>query len=314
MCLGNKKGFTLLEMVMALGLTAVLAALTLSFFPGSIAIFTTLANAERNRLEVLSPLEALGNEAALMRSIYRDPAQCYEVCMADTNGDRVYYFWKDDHLYRKAEAAAGHAVDCSTGGQHFSGPMDTANSSFGMQRDLLTVRLAASASGSTYDLTGVFMPLIRERMTPFYEGFECNTLAQGWTKTNGAHSNWSIVSAVQGFGNYEIAHTMTAAGTDTATIEIPVDLARFSKAVITFNYRNSGTLSAGDGFYLDWWDGTTWQNAFDDVSLNALASSTPIQADVTDYNLTTSSKFRIRSILSSASARWYVDNLTIFAP
>lgn len=312
--LRNEKGFTLLEMVMAMGLSAVLMVASLAFFPGSLSIFQSLASAENIRLEVLNPLEALGNETSQMRAVYRDNSQCYQVCMADANGDRVYFFWKANHLYRKSEAAAGNAVDCTTGGKHFSGPMDLANSSFGLAKDLLTVKLAAQGTSSSYNLTGVFTPIIKERLRPFYEGFECNTLAQGWTKTNGAHGSWNLVQAVQGFGRYEIAHVPTASGSDTAIIEIPVDLARFSKAVITFNYRNSGSLGAGDGIYVEWWDGTAWQDAFHDTSLLALNSSTPIQSDVSDFNLSATSKFRIRSVLSNGSGRWYMDNISIFAP
>jgi len=310
----NKNGFTLLETVMAMGLSAILITASLAFFPGALNIFQSIASAENTRLEVLNPLEALGNETAQMRAVYRDTTQCYQICMADAAGDRVYYFWKSEHLYRKKETASGNAVNCSTGGTHFSGPMDLANSSFGLAKDLLTVKLAAQGSGASYNLSGVFTPMIKERLRPFYEGFECNTLTQGWTQTNGSHGGWAIVDSVQGFGRYEIAHVNTAAGADTAIIEIPVDLARFPKAVITFNYRNSGTITTSDGIYLEWWDGSAWQDAFNDVSHTALAGSVPIQSDVSDFNLSASSKFRIRSVLSNSNARWYVDNISLFAP
>jgi hypothetical protein len=125
------------------------------------------------------------------------------------------------------------------------------------------------------------------------------------------------VDATQGFGSYEIASPVPS-GSTTGSLEIALDMTRYPKALLTFNYRNQATtaLPVGEGLYVDWYDGSAWSTVYShtDTDDPPVSATTKIQVDLTDHGLASTSKLRFRSISSDAAARWYVDNISVTSP
>lgn len=321
----DNQGFTLLETILALFLSGIFTAAVLIMFPPFLTLFEELMDAEDVRGQVVSSLEMVGREASTMRSLYLDNTQCYAICMeyvdpSDSSHSRIFYFWQGSNLMRKKELTSANNVDCSNGGHQFVGNLNNTETTFSVSRELLSVHMSAQGKTNDYQLSAVFMPIVKEREILFTEGFECNTFNQGtgWDLTDGSHSGWRIIAGTQGFGRYEMAHVMDAEGSDTASVEIPIDMTRYPKAKLSFNYRNfsGAALPAGEGVFIDWWDGSTYTTVFqhtdtDDPPPN---STTPIKVDLTSYGLTADSKIRFRAISSDSTRRWYIDNIEVATP
>ena len=317
-------GFSLVELVVSMALTAGIAAASLILFVPSIRLFANLTDQEKVRQEVIAALESVGREASTVRALYIDATKCYALCMeyVDTSNlnHRILYFWSGANLMRKKQLTSAGALSCTSGGVQFVGNLNNASTNFSMDRELLKVNMSAIGAQNTYQLSAVFMPLVKEREILFTEGFECNTLTQGggWTKTNGTHSSWQLVAGTQGYGSYEISHVMTASGSDTASIETAIDMTRYPKALLTFSYRNdvATALTGVEGLYIDWYSGTSWGNVYaHDLAAGAPPTATTIvRVDVTDYGLVAGSKLRYRVISANAASRWYVDNIKVASP
>lgn len=315
----RRNGFTLLEVMIAIILSAGLLVVTIAFFEPCINLFRGTLTSTDIRLSAVHTLESIGNDVEGSRAIYVDPDLCYATCMVNKAGtDRIYYYWGSglnaNTLYRKQEPIA-NALACS-GGTTVAHNLDPASSSFGMEKDMLIVQLKADdGNNNTFKVSSSFFPIIQERDVILSESFECNTLKDGWEITLGnGRTNWSIVPAVQNLGSYEIADNDISDGTDTTHISMPIDLSRLSQAHMSFRYRNDGTITASDSFVASIWDGANWQTVFSDTSHASVAASKSIEVDLTPYSLNTDNIIRFSSTLSTAGAKWYVDQISVYNP
>jgi prepilin-type N-terminal cleavage/methylation domain-containing protein len=316
----KNKGFTVLELLVAIILSAGIMMATTAFYLPSLENFQASTSANQLRLQVTHPLESIGNDVEASRALYVDSTLCYATCMVDTTGEnRTYYYWGNtaqdaNTLYRKKEPITT-PISC-TGGTAVAQNLDKAQSSFTMVKDLLMVNLAATGSKNmVFKTHSSFFPTIQERDIILSESFECNTLKDGWVITPGSgRTNWSIVASTQNLGNYEIADTDILSGTDTTSIEIPIDLSRMTAAHLSFRYKNDGTITAADSFEVFLFDGTTWQPIFSDASHQAVTLSKPVQVDLTPYALNSANRIRFTSTLSTAGAHWYVDQILVYMP
>jgi prepilin-type N-terminal cleavage/methylation domain-containing protein len=315
----SNKGFTLVEMLMAIVLSAGVMMTTTAFFLPSLTQFQASTDANQLRLNVMHPLETIGNDVEASRAIYVDGTLCYATCMVDKAGaNRIYYYWgtgtEANTLYRKSEPIA-NTIAC-TGGTAVAQGLNKAETSFAMQKDLLQVNLAATGSvNAIYRVHSSFFPTIQERDIILSEGFECNTLNDGWVVTPGAGGGaWSVSPSVQNMGSYEISDQEFIGGTQTTSIEIALDISRLTAAHLSFRYMNSGTITAADSFEAFLFDGTNWQPVFSDASHAAINYSKPVKVDLSPYALNTSNKIRFTSTLSTAGAKWYVDQIQVYTP
>lgn len=315
----RNKGFTLLELVMAISLGSGLLMATTMFFAPSVSHFQATTHSNALRLQVLHPLESIGNDVEASRSLYVDNTLCYATCMVDIAGqNRTYYYWGTGEergtLYRKKESVVT-PISC-TGGKVIAQNLDRDNSNFTIQKDMINVELSAPGlNGSLFRTNSSFFPTIQERDTILSEGFECKTLKDGWVVTLGSgRSSWSVVASTQNLGSYEISDSDVSSGTDTTSIEMAIDISRISSAHLSFRYMNRGTITSSDSFEAFLYDGTDWQLIFSDASHLPVAYSKPVQVDLTPYSLNTNNKIRFTSTLSVAGAHWYVDQIQVYTP
>jgi prepilin-type N-terminal cleavage/methylation domain-containing protein len=313
------KGFTLVELLLAIVLSSGILMATTAFFAPSIKGFQASTSANELRLLVAHTLESISNDVEASRALYYDPALCYATCMVDTTGaNRIYYYWgsgaQANTLFRKQESIT-NTLSC-VGGTTVAQNLDKANSTFSIQRDLLSVTLAGtSANGTSLKVSSSFFPTIQERDVILSEGFECNTLKDGWIITLGSgRTNWSIVPLAFHLGAYGIADSDIGDGTDTSSIEIPIDLSRITAAHLTFSYMNDGTITADDSFSVLLFDGSTWQTVFEDVSHLGVPAPVPVKVDLTPYSLNTNNRIKFSTTLSTAGAHWYFDQILVFTP
>lgn len=290
-----------------------------AFFAPSISHFQATTRSNALRLQVLHPLESIGNDVEVSRALYVDSSLCYATCMVDTAGaNRIYYYWgsgsESNTLYRKKQAVTA-PIEC-TGGKIIAQNLDRNNSSFTIQKDMLKVELAAPGlNGQLFRTHSSFFPVIQERDVILSEGFECKTLKDGWIITLGnGRTNWSIVPSTQNLGSYEISDTDVSSGTDTTSIEIPIDISRVASANLGFRYMNNGSITVNDSFKAYLYDGTDWQLIFSDTSHLAVPYSKPVQVDLTPFTLGTGNRIRFTSTLSQAGSHWYVDQIQVYTP
>lgn len=321
------RGFTLFEVALALCLSGLFTAAVLIMFPPTLVLFQDLTDGENTRHEVISSLEMLGREASTMRALYVDAAKCYAVCMeyvdiADDSHHRIVYYWSSSNLMRKKELTSAGPVSCASGGQQFVGNLDTENTTFFVDRELLSVSMAALGKSevNNYQLSAVFMPIAKEREILFTEGFECNTLAQGegWTATNGSTSTWTIADGTLDRGHYELIYQNTVGAADTSSIAIPIDMTRYPKAVLSFVYANSEAtaLTSDHGLYVEWWNGTAWGTAFSHTATDDAppTTATSIKVDLTTLGLANNSQLRFRAKSASTTAHWHIDDIRVSSP
>ncbi len=313
----KNSGFTLIEMIVAMGISAFLIAATTAFFDPSARVFQDILSSDDVRLKISSAADALEREASDMRALYVDSTKCYALCMVDGSGNRVFYYWGGPtgtirNLYRKKESTSNPIV-CANGSV-FASNLDTTNTSFVMTGNLLTTNVGAlDPQNRPNRMFNVIFPSIQERNYIFTEGFECATLRNGWTKTDGSHSAWSLQGSAN-LGYYRIDDANTASGSDTAIIEIPLDLSRISSAHLAFSYMNSGSISSPDNFTVKIYDGSDWQTVYSDANSQSISTPKTIDADISGYSLNSSNKLQFSASLKNSGAHWYVDGVSVYSP
>lgn len=121
------------------------------------------------------------------------------------------------------------------------------------------------------------------------EGFEGNTIPAGWTSNIVSGSvDWTF--GVSSFGgtyylnsNGVVFDDDAAAGSELDnTVELlspPVDVSGYSSLSLSFDYNFQDYLGSGD-FYVEVWDGSTWQNVLAVTNDVALTTAT---IDVSTY-------------------------------
>jgi len=322
----GKKGQTLYELILAAAISSVLLAAITAFYQPLVSAFAGIVGSNNMRTNVAGALNSLQMDASNMYAVYVDPTQCYAVCMVDGNGNRISYWWDKNatgnikNLYRKKEAST-NPISC-TNGAVFATGLDSTKTTFAMNKDELLVNFTAGTTntvgnGTAYSLTTGIFPSIQERQIIFSEGFECDTLRQGWVVNNGAKSSWSIAQGAHQ-GDYQIAAAEgSGGGSSTTTIQIAIDLSRVSNAHASFMYMNDGNISAtnpADTFILQLYDGTTWQTVFTDNSGTLLSSPRAVNVDLSSYALNQLNQIKFSGALKNAGSHWYVDSIQIFQP
>ncbi len=315
----NYSGYTLFELILAMAVSSVLVGVIAAMFQPAAVAFSAVVGGGDTRLQVAAPLSSLEQDAATQRAVYVDPAQCYALCMVDGNSQRTYYYWDQSavgnvkNLYRKREGV-NNPIAC-TGGKVFARGLDSANTSFAVARDILTVKMSApaNASNAAYTINTAIFPSIQERQVILSEGFECGTLRQGWTVVAAGQVAWNIATG-SSLGNYQIAAFDNSAGASTTSIEIGIDLSRVSKATLSFSYMNSGNIGSGDTFMAELWDGTTWRQAYSDTTGSFYASPRAVNADLSGFALGQANKIRFSGTLNRAASNWYVDGISVYNP
>ena len=306
---------------MSLGISALVIAAVFTFYLPMVVIYDTLMNVDSQKNNVLAAMDTIEREVSDVVSVYVDPAACWEICMVDPQGNRIFYYWDPaaegtyKSLYRKKEAAT-NAIAC-TGGNVFLRNLDSTVTNFSVIRSLLTANLAGKSdyqNSTTFQAVNTFFPSLKERSILFSEGFECASLASGWTVSAGDSSTWTIEQTSTGLGKYQVVDTMGGETSNTTSIEVPIDLARTSSANVSFSYMNDGSIGVPDVFTVQFYDGTTWQTVFEDSS--GLLNLTPktVTADLSGYTLSASNKLRFVGTLKTTGSHWYVDQVSVYTP
>ncbi len=327
--LKNQSGFTLLEVMLAVIVSSGILGALFVFIVPWVTIFSSLITNNGYRNDLVGVMDTIEKEASGMLSTYVDPTQCYAVCMADGNSNRIYYYWDNAvgstyrTLYRKKESTS-LAIACS-GGKVFARNLKYASTSFSQishgvgqaVNSLLTVNLVGKgdqAKTNDFPVYNVIFPELKERKFLFTEGFECNTLANGWVVNAGAASTWTVAASNAGYGKYLVVDSQAAAGQNTSTIQVTVDLARTTAASVSFNYFNDGTIGVPDSFVVDYYDGSAWHTVFSDASGTMQLAPQFVQKDLSAYTFAQSSQVRFSGSLRTIGAHWYVDQIQIFSP
>jgi len=318
----NSRGMTLLEVMMAILIsTGIVGALFVFMIPW-VNVFTALVSSGGHRSELVGIMDMIEKESSEMMTVYVDSSTCYASCMVDNAGNRVYYYWDPGtagqtyrSLYRKVEPTTS-AISCS-GGKVFARNLDTTKTSFAVNNSLFRINLVGkgdTASSIPFTVFNVVFPSAKERKYLFTEGFECNSLASGWIVNSGASSTWSVQQSSTGIGKYVVVDSQGGAGSNTSTIEVPVDLGRVSSAVLSFNYFNNGTIGVPDAFKAELWNGSAWQTLFSDTTGAMVLSPRSVTADLSGYTLSQNNKIRFSGTLQTSGAHWYVDGIQIYSP
>jgi prepilin-type N-terminal cleavage/methylation domain-containing protein len=315
----RKNGFTLVETLLALVMSSGLLAATYAFLAPNLNQFIASKDTNELRNRVASTLSMINNDAENSLAIYWDNTQCWLACMVDNAGNRTYYWMgtgaNATTLYRKKEAVT-NAISC-TGGKTVAQNLDATNTSFSMRQGMLTTSIGAKGRyKNLYVANSLFFPASEERDIIFYEGFECDTLRDGWVVTPGTRSTWGLVNTTHQ-GHYQIGDSDPGTGTDSTSIQISLDLARMTRAHLSFYYYNNNINTAGnspDAYVVSLWDGTQWNTVFSDAAHKAYASQQYAEVDLTPYNLNQSNILKFTSTLSQAGSNWYVDQIQIFTP
>ena len=317
----NIQGMTLLEVMMAIMIsTGVLAGLFAFFIPW-VRVFQSLISNNDYRTALISTMDVIEKEASDMLTIYVDPTKCYAACMVDDLGNRIYYYYDQGssaayrNLYRKKEPVS-NVVACS-GGKVISRNLKYSETEFSALNSLFTVKLVGRGDSTTtnpFPVYSAFFPAMKERKYLFTEGFECNSLASGWTVTSGAGSTWSVATTSSGQGKYVVVDTQAGGASNTSTLEVPIDLARVSTAQLKFNYFNDGTIGVPDSFTADFYDGASWKTLFSDTTGAMILSPKSVTADLSGYTLSQTNKVRFSGALRTSGSHWYVDEIQIYNP
>ena len=311
----------MLEVMMATVISSgVLAALFVFFIPW-VNVFTTLISNNDYRTSLIGLVDTIEKEASEQMTIYVDSGRCYQFCMVDDVGNRTYYYYDQANtsdyrsLFRKKESVT-QAIAC-TGGKTVGRNIKVSSSSFANTNSLFSVKMAGVGDRSTsnpFSIYNVIFPAQKERKFLFTEGFECNSLASGWTVNSGANSTWSVSSNnSNGYGKYLVVDTQTGTGSNTSSIEVPVDLARVSSAMITFTYFSDGTIGIPDTFAVDYYNGSSWTNIHNHNTGGSPAALT-ITKDLSGYGLSSASRVKFSGTLQTTGAHWYVDGIQIYNP
>lgn len=310
-----RKGFTILEVVISMVLSAAILTAVVFLHAPLVTQFTQAFNFQRLRLKVASPLDALRRELGQAKAVVVDASQCYVLCLTDrVSGNRIYYYWSGSNLQRKSEVTT-NAIACS-GGKPFVLGLDNGSSTFTKQTDLLSISLKAlGTSNSSYTMTSGMFPAFSERMTLFYDGFNCNSSTSGgWVLNNTLLIYWAIEQTTAAVGRYWLKQTLIQNQVTpiTATAEIPLKLTRVNSVHLQFKYRTTGTMDPGELLVVSFYDGI-WREVFRDNLDRSLGSLQSISVDLSPYAINDSNRLRFEGTLKNRADKWMIDEIEIFS-
>ncbi len=305
-------GFTLLELVLSIALASGLMAGVVGMNIPLLVTYQDSFNSQRVLAAVNTVMDVMSRDVYQSKTVYVDSGQCYFVCMVDSTGEnRTYYYFLNGALYRKTESAK-NPINCAQG-KTISTDLTPGQSTAVQQGALANVTLTSTIGGNTFVSNGAFLAGYGERVTPFYDGFEGNSLSShGWVVA-GSGVGWAIEQNSSADGGYWLKQSLTGdqGAPVTATATFPVNLSRVTSAYLFFQYQNTGVMSVGELLKVEYFDGTTWQEIFrDDTGRGVPALQTAV-VDLSPFTLSQSASLRFTGYLQSGAHNWYLDDIQI---